>query len=256
MATKATFLGITMGWTTEAMAVARETGLSLDEIWSDIGRIRDGRDAREDLLARCLDGADADRVQGWTEYVDAVVDAASSPARGVKVGDGWPEPEEISDGEVTVRLDSPNGPKATYLRTTPIEAVLAALPAGWTVHESDWGNAAQIDDLTWSVPLSKIEPDAPTAPTKTIVRSARHQGETQALCEVGQNVRVTGQADGSPATAIHDGIVTRIVLGVDGRLRVTLGHGGTNPRTVTVAANEIYVTVGGRPFPNLIPDAT
>lgn len=88
---------------------------------------------------------------------------------------------------------------------------------------------------------------------KTIVRSARHQGKTQALCEVGQDVRVTGQADGSPATSVHDGIVTRVVPGIDGRLRVTLGHGGTNPRTVTVAADEIYVTVGGRPFPNLIP---
>lgn len=84
-----TFLGITMGWTSEAMAVAEETGLDMDEIASDIGRVRDGRDTRADLLARCLDGADADRVQGWTEYVDAVVAAASVPPQGVKVGDGW-----------------------------------------------------------------------------------------------------------------------------------------------------------------------
>lgn len=79
---------------------------------------------------------------------------------------GYAEPEEISDGEdeVTVRLDGPNGPKATYLRTTTIEEVLAALPAGWTVHEADWSNAVQIDDLTWSVPLTRAyEADMPAA---------------------------------------------------------------------------------------------
>lgn len=83
------FLGITMNWTNAAMSVARETGLSLNEIAGDIGRISDGRDTRQDLLARCLDGADEDRVQGWTEYVDAVVDAATAPVQGVRVGPGW-----------------------------------------------------------------------------------------------------------------------------------------------------------------------
>lgn len=70
------FLGITMGWTSEAMAVAEETGLRHGEVADDIEHVRDGSVDREALLARCLDGADADRVQGWTEYVDAVVTAA------------------------------------------------------------------------------------------------------------------------------------------------------------------------------------
>lgn len=58
----------------------------MDEIASDIGRVRSGADTRADLLARCLDGADADRIQGWTEYVDAVVAAAAAPAQGVTIG--------------------------------------------------------------------------------------------------------------------------------------------------------------------------
>lgn len=36
-------------------------------------------------------------------------------------------------------------------------------------------------------------------------------------------MRVTGQADGSPVTSSHEGIVTRVVPGIDGRLRVTEG---------------------------------
>ena len=62
-----------------------------------------------------------------------------------------------SHAEVTVYLDSPNGPKAHYLGSMEIEAVLAALPAGWTVHEDAWQSAVQIDDLSWSVPLIKVD---------------------------------------------------------------------------------------------------
>lgn len=42
----------------------------------DLHRLRSGAVTRERLLDNCLDGADADRVQGWREYVAALVDAA------------------------------------------------------------------------------------------------------------------------------------------------------------------------------------
>jgi uncharacterized protein (DUF1786 family) len=73
------FLGITMNWTPAAMEVAEETGLRHAEVADEIERVRNGELTREALLARCLDGADEDRVAGWTEYVDAVVAAAEAP---------------------------------------------------------------------------------------------------------------------------------------------------------------------------------
>jgi hypothetical protein len=50
----------------------------------DIDALRSGEHTAESLLAYCLDGADDDRVQGWKEYVSAVVDyvgvkAAAAP---------------------------------------------------------------------------------------------------------------------------------------------------------------------------------
>jgi hypothetical protein len=72
------FLGITMNWTSAAMEVAEETGLRHAEVADEIERVRNGELTREALLARCLDGADEDRVAGWTEYVDAVCDAAQA----------------------------------------------------------------------------------------------------------------------------------------------------------------------------------
>lgn len=63
----------------------------------------------------------------------------------------------LGEDEVTVYLDSPNGPKAHYLGSLDLAEVLAALPSGWTVHEDAWQSAVQIDDLTWSVPLTKVD---------------------------------------------------------------------------------------------------
>lgn len=54
-----------------------ETGVDLQD---DIEALRSGRHTAETLLAHCLDGADEDRVHGWKEYVDAVVEAAAMPA--------------------------------------------------------------------------------------------------------------------------------------------------------------------------------
>jgi hypothetical protein len=104
-------------------------------------------------LAAAQGGVDSDRRLQWIEcpaHYDVAAltaaDLANDPA--VCVLEGQP---------VDVVLDSANGPKALYLGSLEIEEVLAALPAGWTVHEADWSNAVQIDDLTWSVPLTRVE---------------------------------------------------------------------------------------------------
>jgi len=62
---------------TAAQQNVDETGISPNE---DVRRLRVEELTPEDLLEECLRGADEDRVQGWTEYVDAVVAAASAPA--------------------------------------------------------------------------------------------------------------------------------------------------------------------------------
>jgi hypothetical protein len=65
---------------TEAAAqCVEETGISpSDDV--DVLRARlhtdRARSAVRNLLDRCLDGADADRVQGWRDYVDAIEAAA------------------------------------------------------------------------------------------------------------------------------------------------------------------------------------
>lgn len=55
--------------TSAARDNVRETGINPIE---DLESLRTG-ETEASLLARCLDGADADRVQGWTDYVTAVV---------------------------------------------------------------------------------------------------------------------------------------------------------------------------------------
>ena len=44
---------------------------------ADVEALRSGAHTRESLLAHCLDGADADRVEGWREYVATVSAAAA-----------------------------------------------------------------------------------------------------------------------------------------------------------------------------------
>jgi hypothetical protein len=56
-----------------ALENVAETGIDPAD---DVCRVATAGLSRADLLAECLDGADDDRVAGWREYVDAVVDAA------------------------------------------------------------------------------------------------------------------------------------------------------------------------------------
>jgi hypothetical protein len=58
-----------------AIANVQETGIDPS---ADVERIRSGSVTREALLAECLDGADEDRVEGWREYVSAVVEVATA----------------------------------------------------------------------------------------------------------------------------------------------------------------------------------
>jgi hypothetical protein len=48
------------------------------DVGADVAAIRAGTFTRETLLAHCLNGADSDRVAGWHEYVEAVVDFAKT----------------------------------------------------------------------------------------------------------------------------------------------------------------------------------
>lgn len=53
----------------------RETGC---DVAADLAALRRGQQTPEGLLAHCLDGADEDRVQGWRDYVDALVAAVEA----------------------------------------------------------------------------------------------------------------------------------------------------------------------------------
>lgn len=71
--------GITLNLSRAALCSLEEVGLRAGEIEADIEHIRDGEQTRDELLAVCLDGVeDAERAAAWTEYVDAVVLAASN----------------------------------------------------------------------------------------------------------------------------------------------------------------------------------
>ena len=56
-----------------------EALLNIDETCTnyelDLTRIRELGWTAEEILADCLDGADEDRVQGWHDYVDALVES-------------------------------------------------------------------------------------------------------------------------------------------------------------------------------------
>lgn len=66
---------VTYIMTDAASENVRECGV---DILKDIARVRNGLTA-DQLLSECLDGADADRVSGWADYVDAIIEAAMTP---------------------------------------------------------------------------------------------------------------------------------------------------------------------------------
>ncbi len=63
--------------TREAYLCLEEAGADVrDSVERDRRALRDGKQTEAGLLAHCLDGAEPDRVQGWTEYVATIVLAA------------------------------------------------------------------------------------------------------------------------------------------------------------------------------------
>lgn len=60
-------------FTTATLANLEETGTDWRE---DLAALRSGETTESALLELCLDGADDDRVDGWREYVAALVAAA------------------------------------------------------------------------------------------------------------------------------------------------------------------------------------
>lgn len=78
--------------------------------------------------------------------------------RGGFLPDDWqplPGPD-VSMARLEVELDSPNGPRVIVYGHTRDE-VLAALPAGYTIHTDDWCNGVQLAGGAWSYPLSAAE---------------------------------------------------------------------------------------------------
>ena len=61
--------------TNAAIDCIRETGCDPNE---DVDAILGGRMTASDLRFTCLDGADADRVQGWRDYIAAVLSAVEA----------------------------------------------------------------------------------------------------------------------------------------------------------------------------------
>jgi hypothetical protein len=59
-------------FTDAALANIDETSANWAE---DLGALRGGKHSAESLLAHCLEGAEDDRVQGWRDYVAALIAA-------------------------------------------------------------------------------------------------------------------------------------------------------------------------------------
>lgn len=64
-------------FTTAALENINETGTDWE---ADLARLNSGEVTRDELLAECLDGADADREQGWEDYVQALADERDTRA--------------------------------------------------------------------------------------------------------------------------------------------------------------------------------
>lgn len=63
---------MTIEFTTAALENIEQTGTDFED---DLSRLRSGEVTREQLLAECLDGADEDVVEGWEDYVAALVES-------------------------------------------------------------------------------------------------------------------------------------------------------------------------------------
>ena len=77
-------------------------------------------------------------------------------------GDDDLDTSDLRVDEVEVELDSPVGPRVLVCSTVGSRAgevqpehLLAALPAGWTIHEDDFSNAVKTSRNRWSFPLSR-----------------------------------------------------------------------------------------------------
>lgn len=115
-------------FTRAALDAIEETGVDPTD---DLDALRCGRMTAADLLARCLDGADADRAEGWRDYVSALARCAD-----VTFPDA--EPDDELGHVVIPRTDvdgAPLDPDTYYLaegieraRVAMREAGLESLP--------------------------------------------------------------------------------------------------------------------------------
>ena len=108
----------------DAVANLEEVGMGVEDVEADVAAVRDGTKSRDELLEHCLDGAGDDREQGWRDYVEAVVEAASHPE--ITIGKISPTTTGVRDGldvvvtvcgvagEATVAPDEVNGGYDVY----------------------------------------------------------------------------------------------------------------------------------------------
>jgi hypothetical protein len=69
--------GVTV--TVESARALEAVGMGAAEVAADVERLRSGEVTEADLLAECMDGADASIAHDWVDYVNAVATAAGLP---------------------------------------------------------------------------------------------------------------------------------------------------------------------------------
>ena len=122
-------------FTPAAHEASAETGANVE---ADLQRVLGGGCSRAQLLAHCIDGSDDDRLEGWTDYVDAIFAQAEAMWR-AEIDESIRDAEDAPrDYLITSR--STGAVLGTYEGETPADAIDAfCRDAGYrdTAHAAD-----------------------------------------------------------------------------------------------------------------------
>src|SRR5689334_18017228 len=116
---------------------------------------------------------------------------------------------------INVILDSANGPKVVATENEDEQTILAALPAGWSVNDSDWNNGVKLIDGSWAYPLEQVHPEHWTAKSDEerdaeIVRRLLAAGERDKALEIArERIEHVWVADDGNAAVAYPDAVTR-----------------------------------------------
>ncbi len=80
--------------------------------------------------------------------------------------------------EITVELESPNGPRVVAPNTADHDDIWSELPEGWEVHPDDWQNGVRVADGRQAYPLSRATHPAVSADAERPYADAPRAGET------------------------------------------------------------------------------